>query len=147
MQIYADNKKACFDYEILETLEAGPVLSGHEVKAVKSGKASIKGSYGKILRDEAWLVGAVISPYQQGNTPLDYDQQKSRKLLLNKKEIKYLTGKSQERGLTLVPIKLYNKNGLVKLEIGVGRGKKKSDKRESIKKQDVNRQIQRELKS
>ena len=97
----------------------------------------------KIFGGGAWLVGATISPYQTNNTPPDYDSQRSIKLLLKKSELKYLTGKSQERGLTLVPIKLYNKKGLVKLEIGIGRGKKKSDKRESIKKRDVERQIER----
>lgn len=166
---YATNEKARFDYEILETLEAGVVLSGQEVKSVKRGSASIKGAYVKILgpsthstnaqsdeqgrttssgrSSEAWLLGATVPPYQAGNVPLSYDAQRNRKLLLKKSEIKYLTGKSQERGLTLVPIKLYNKNGLVKLEIGIGRGKKKSDKREKITKREVQRKIERALKS
>ena len=155
MSIYATNEKARFDYEILETLEAGLVLSGQEVKSVKRGSASIKGAYVKIFSPstssgrgtEAWLVGATIPPYQAGNASGDYDTQRSRKLLLKKSELKYLAGKSQERGLTLVPIKLYNKNGLVKLEIGVGRGKKKSDKREKITKREVQRKIERALKS
>ncbi|MDP3954619.1 MAG: SsrA-binding protein SmpB [bacterium] len=144
---FVENRKARFDYEILETLEAGLVLAGHEVKSIKSGKASIVGSFVKILGGEAWLVGATISPYQQGNISPDYDPQRSIKLLLKKSELKYLAGKGQERGLTLVPIKLYNKKGLVKLEIGIGRGKKKSDKRESIKKRDVKRQVERILKT
>lgn len=143
---YATNEKARFDYEILETLEAGIVLAGQEVKSVKRGSASIKGAYVKILANEAWLLGATIPPYQAGNVPQDYDSLRSRKLLLKQNELKYLTGKSQERGLTLVPIKLYNKNGLIKLEIGIGRGKKKTDKREKITKRETQRKIERALK-
>lgn len=143
---YATNDKARFDYEISETMEAGLVLTGQEVKSVKRGSASIKGAYVKILGGEAWLMGATVPPYQAGNAPSNYDIKRSRKLLLKKSELKYLAGKSQERGLTLVPIKLYNKNGLVKLEIGIGRGKKKSDKREKITKRDVQRKIERALK-
>ena len=146
MQIYATNEKARFDYEILETLEAGMVLLGQEVKSVKRGSASIKGAYVKILGEEAWLLGATIPPYQAGNAPAGYDALRNRKLLLKRSELKYLIGKSQERGLTLVPVKLYNKNGLVKLEIGIGRGKKKGDKREKITKREVSRKIQRALK-
>lgn len=144
---YATNEKARFDYEILETLEAGMVLTGQEVKSVRRGSASIKGAYVKILGGEAWLLGATIPPYQAGNTPASYDSLRSRKLLLKRNELKYLTGKSQERGLTLVPIKLYNKNGLIKLEVGIGRGKKKGDKREKIAKREVQRKIERALKS
>ena len=146
MQSYASNEKARFDYEILETLEAGMVLTGQEVKSVKRGSASIKGAYVKTFGNEAWLLGATIPPYQAGNVPSDYDSQRSRKLLLKRSELKYLIGKSQERGLTLVPVKLYNKNGLIKLEIGIGRGKKKADKREKITKREVQRKIERELK-
>jgi len=147
MQTYATNDKARFDYEILETFEAGLVLKGYEVKAIKDGKVSIRGAYVKILSDEAWLLGANISPYQAGNVPPDYDQQRSRKLLLKRSELKYLIGKSQEKGLTLVPLKLYNKNGLVKLEVGIGRGKKKRDKREAIIKRETKRKLSRLLKS
>ncbi|MDO8492342.1 MAG: SsrA-binding protein SmpB [bacterium] len=146
MQIYATNEKARFNYEILETLEGGFVLTGQEVKSVRRGSASIKGAYVKILGGEAWLLGATIPPYQAGNTPPGYDSLRSRKLLLKRSELKYLAGKSLERGLTLVPIKLYNKNGLIKLEIGIGRGKKKSDKREKIVKREVKRNIERALK-
>ena len=143
---YATNEKARFDYEILETLEAGVVLSGQEVKSVKRGSASIKGAYVKMHGSEAWLLGASIPPYQAGNVAAEYDSQRNRKLLLKRSELKYLYGKSQERGLTLVPVKLYNKDGLVKLEIGIGRGKKKADKREKITKREVERKIERELK-
>lgn len=146
MQIYATNEKARFDYEILETFEAGLVLAGHEVKSVKKGSASIRGAYVKILGDEAWLLGANIPPYQAGNVPPSYDAQRNRKLLLKRKELEYSIGKSQEKGLTLVPVKLYNKNGLVKLEVGIGRGKKKFEKREKIIRREVKRNIARTLK-
>jgi SsrA-binding protein len=143
MSEFAQNPKAHFDYEILETVEAGLVLRGFEVKSVKTGRASIKGAYVKILNGEPFLVGAVISPYQVGNTPAGYDAQRSRKLLLAKKQISALIGTSQAHGLTLVPLKLYDKYGLVKLLIGVARGKKKYDKRETIKKKDIARSKQR----
>ncbi len=142
---YANNPKASFDYEILETLEAGIVLKGYEAKSVKTGKVSIKGSYVKILNGEAFLVGATMSPYQAANTPDGYDPQSSRKLLLSKKQISVLVGTSQAHGLTLVPLKLYDKKGRVKLLIGIARGKKKYDKRETIKKKDVARAKQRGL--
>lgn len=140
---YATNPKAHFDYEILETIEAGIVLEGHEVKSVKTGKVSIKGAYVRILNNEPYLIGATISPYQPANTPADYDPQRSRKLLLSKKQISTLVGTSQAHGLTLVPLKLYNKRGLVKVLIGIARGKKKYDKREALKKKDIARARQR----
>ena len=143
MTVYAQNKKAAFDYEILEKFEAGIELKGHEVKAIKSGKVSLTGSYVKVLGNEIFLLGALVSPYQPNNVPKDYEEQRDRKLLLTKKEINYLIGKQKERGLTIVPIKLYNKGGKVKLEIGVARGKKKYDKREKIKKRDVERRLRR----
>ena len=143
---YADNSRARFDYDILENLDAGIVLAGHEVKAIRTGKCSIKGSYVKILQNELWLVGATIAPYQPGNTPEGYDDQRSRKLLVKKSELKYLTGKSQERGLTLVPLKIYDAHGLIKLELGVARGKKKYDKRATIKKREGQRNIRRALR-
>ncbi|MBI2058020.1 MAG: SsrA-binding protein SmpB [Candidatus Yanofskybacteria bacterium] len=143
--VYATNPKAHFDYNILEAFEAGLVLSGQEVKSVKTGKVSLRGSYVKILNTEAWLIGATISPYQQNNTPSDYDPQRTRKLLLKKKEVKYLFEKSQESGLSIVPLKLYEKKNLIKLEIGLARGKKKYDKRESMKKKEEERKIRRGL--
>ncbi len=145
MTEYANNSKAGFDYEILETLEAGIVLKGYEVKSVKTGKVSVKGSYVKIFNGEPFLIGATISPYQIANTPPDYDPQRSRKLLLSKKQISVLVGTSQAHGLTLVPLKLYGKKGFIKLLIGIARGKKKYDKRETIKKKDVARAKQRGL--
>ncbi|MBI2676346.1 MAG: SsrA-binding protein SmpB [Candidatus Yanofskybacteria bacterium] len=142
---FATNPKAYFDYNVLETFEAGLVLSGQEVKSVKNGKVSIRGAFVKILNAEAWLIGATISPYQQNNTSPDYDPQRTRKLLLKKKEVNYLFEKSQEAGLSIVPLKLYEKKNLIKLEIGLARGKKKYDKRESIKKKEEERKIRREL--
>ncbi len=143
MTVYAQNKKAAFDYEIIETFEAGIELKGHEVKAIKASKVSIKGAYVKILGKEIFLIGALVSPYQPGNVPKDYEEQRDRKLLLTKKELDYLIGKQKEKGLTIVPIKLYNKRGKIKIEIGVARGKKKHDKRETIKKRDVERRLRR----
>jgi SsrA-binding protein len=140
------NKKAHFDYEILDTIEAGIVLSGTEVKAIKTGHGSLMGAFAIIRSGEAWLINANIPPYQPKNTPKSYEPERSRKLLLNKKEINYLIGKTQEKGLTLVPIKLYNKKGKIKLEIGLGKGKKKFDKREAIKKKDMKREIERTLR-
>ena len=143
MAEYANNSKAGFDYEILETIEAGLVLEGHEVKSIKTGKASIKGSYVKIINEEPYLIGANISPYQPANTPKDYDPQRSRKLLLSKNEISTLIGTSQAHGLTLIPLKIYGKKGRLKLLIGVARGKKKYDKREAIKRKDAQRAKER----
>lgn len=131
---------------MLETFEAGLVLKGYEAKAIKNGKASIRGAYVKILNGEAWLLGATVSPYQPGNVPPNYDQQRNRKLLLKRSELKYLIGKSQEKGLTLVPLKLYNKNGLIKLEFGIGRGKKKHDKRAKIVERETKRKLARALR-
>lgn len=136
---YASNPKAFFDYDILETIEAGIVLEGHEVKAIKTGRASIKGSYVKMMNEEPLLIGATISPYQPANAPKNYDPQRSRKLLLSKKEISKLIGLSQSQGLTLIPLKFYGKKGLVKLLVGIARGKKKYDKREVLKKKDIAR--------
>ena len=145
MADHASNPKAAYNYEILETIEAGLVLEGHEVRAIKTGKVSIKGSYVKILNEEPFLIGATISPYQPANTPADYDSQRSRKLLLSRKEISKLIGLSQSQGLTLIPLKFYSKKGLIKLLVGIARGKKKYDKRETIKKRDIARAKQRGL--
>lgn len=118
-------------------------MEGHEVKAIKTGKASIKGAYVKIVDGAPYLIGANISPYQPANTPKDYDPQRSRKLLLSKKEISALVGTSQAHGLTLVPLKIYAKKGRLKLLVGIARGKKKYDKRESIKRKDIQRTKER----
>ncbi|MGM0439046.1 MAG: SsrA-binding protein SmpB [Patescibacteria group bacterium] len=146
MSTLSKNRKAYHDYEILEEFEAGMVLNGQEVKAIKKGKISLKGAYIVIREEEAFLIGVNIPPYQPKNAPDDYDPKRSRKLLLTKKQIKYLMGKSNERGLTLVPLKVYTKKGLIKLKFGVCRGKKKYDKRKKIKDREVDRNLRRRMK-
>lgn len=143
MAEYADNSKAGFDYEILETLEAGLVLLGMEVKAIKTGKASIKGAYVKIINGVPQLIGATIAPYQPANTPKTYDPQRTRKLLLSKKQINTLGGLLKSQSLTLIPLKLYDTHRKIKLLIGIARGKKKYDKRATLKKKDIARSRQR----
>lgn len=146
MKVLAENKKAYFTYQILEKYEAGIVLIGQEVKSIKSGRISLKGSYVVLKREEMYLIGANIPPYQPKNAPKDYEPERSRKLLLNKSEIKHLIGKTKEKGLTLVPLKVYTKRGKIKLEFGIAKGRKKHDKRELIKKREAEREIERELK-
>lgn len=141
-----EHKKAHFNYEILDTYEAGIELTGSEVKALKSKKGSLEGAYVIIRGAEAFLVGATIPPYQPGNTPEDYDPMRPRRLLLTKKEIAELAGKEGQKGLTLVPISVYNKGNKLKLSFAVARGKKKYDKREDIKKREAKRDIERTLK-
>ncbi len=142
----AENKKAYFDYNIMETFEAGLVLEGHEVKSIKSGRSSIQGAYAIIRANEAYILGMHVPPYQEANTPTDYDPDRTRKLLLTRKEIAYLTGKTAEKGLTLIPLKMYTEHGLCKLLLGLGKGKKKTDKRETIKTRESKRHIGRTLK-
>jgi SsrA-binding protein len=139
------NKKAYFDYEISETFEAGIELLGHEVKAVRTGKASLVGSLVKIYGGQVWLVGATIGPYQVKNTSSDFEPTRSRRLLIKKKEIITLIGKTAAKNLTLVPLKLYNKRGIIKLEIGLGVHRNKSDKRETIRKRETGRNIREHL--
>lgn len=147
MKILAENKKAYFDYQILEKFEAGLVLIGQEVKSIKSGRISLKGAYVILRNEEPYLIGANIPPYQPKNAPADYNPERSRKLLLSKSEIKKLIGKTKEKGLTLKPLKIYTKNGKIKLEFGIGKGKKKADKREIIKKRETEREIDKALKN
>lgn len=146
MPTIAYNRKATYDYEILEKFEAGLVLAGHEVKAVKTGHISLRGSFVTIKGNEAFLLNASIPPYQPKNTPPDYDSERSRKLLLHKSEIKSLIGKQKQKGLTLVPLKVYTKRGKIKLEFGLGRGKKKVDKRQQIAEREAKRRIDRAMK-
>jgi len=145
MSVLAENKRAYFDYEILETYEAGLVLYGCEVKAIKTGHISLKGSYVVIKNREAFLINAFIPPYQPANTPSEYGPERSRKLLLKKLELESLIGKSKQKGLTLIPLKLYTKHRKVKLEFAIARGKRKIDKREMIKKREVEREMRRHL--
>ncbi|MFH0840737.1 MAG: SsrA-binding protein SmpB [bacterium] len=151
MPILAINKKARFDYEFLDTFEAGIMLTGAEVKSAKAGQVNLKGSYINIKSvkhglPEVQLIGTHIAPYKYAGEQKDYDPIRSRKLLLNKKEIETLLGKQKEKGLTLVPIKLYTKGSLIKLEFAVAKGKKNYDKREDKKQKDISRDLKRELK-
>ena len=146
MKTLALNKRAKYDYDILEKFEAGLMLKGYEVKAIRFGRISLKGAYVIVKNDEAFLINADIPPYQPKNVPEDYKPDRTRKLLLHKKEIKSLIGKGREKGLTLVPIKVYDKKGKLKLEFGIGRGKKKIDKRELIKKRETEKEIRRKLR-
>lgn len=146
MPALLENKKAYFDFEVLEKLEAGLELRGFEVKSLRQGRGSILGSRAIIRGEEAYIVGMDIPPYQPKNAPADYEPQRTRRLLLQKSEIKYLIGKAEERGLTIIPIKVYTKGPRIKIEIAVVRGKKKYDKREKIKERDTKRKIERTLK-
>ncbi len=140
------NRKARHDYFIEETYEAGLVLKGSEVKSLREGKANLKDSSARILRGEAFLLNAHISPYSAANQ-FNHDPTRSRKLLLHRKEIERLSVKSAERGLTLVPLRLYFKEGKAKVEVAVARGKKLYDKRESLKRKESRREVERSLKS
>ncbi|MEE8131486.1 MAG: SsrA-binding protein SmpB [Candidatus Paceibacterota bacterium] len=140
------NKRAYFDYQILETLEAGIELKGFEVKSIKTGRINLAGSYAVIRDNQAWLLNADIPPYQPKNMPEDYDSKRTRRLLLQTSEIKNLIGRTQEKGLTLVPLKVYTKNRRIKIEIGLAKSRKKRDKRELIKKREVEREIRKIIK-
>ena len=142
----AENRRAYHDYEVLEKFEAGLELKGLEVKALKNNKGSVAGSRVIVRGGEAYIVGMEISPYQPKNTPSDYDSQRTRRLLLKKREIQYLSGKSEQKGLTLVPLVVYSKSGFLKLSFGVAKGLKKYDKRERLKEKESARKIERELK-
>jgi SsrA-binding protein len=147
MKIYSENKKAIFDYEVLEKYEAGLVLFGQEVKSIKTGHINLSGSYVAIKNVEPFLVGVKVPPYQPNNAGADYNEERQRKLLLNKKEINYLIGKTKTKGFSLIPLKIYDNNGRIKLEFGLAKGKKKYNKKEKIKERDVEREVNRELHS
>ncbi len=146
MGILAENRKARFEFEILEAFEAGLELFGFEVKAVKSHKMSLEGSYVFPRRGEFYLVGANVAPYQPKNTPKEYDPARDRKLLLHKKEINYLIGKAAMKGLTILPLKVYTKGARIKIEIAIARRMKKHDQRSRIKEREDKRKIERTLK-
>ncbi len=138
------NKKANFNYDIKETYSAGLELFGFEVKSLRKGQGSLDGSHITIRGKEAYLVNSFIPPFQENNTPMDYDPRRNRKLLLTSKEIEEIGKVEKTKGLTIVPISVYNKGKVLKIDIGVGTGKKKFDKRESIKKSNVERDTRRE---
>lgn len=146
MMSYAENRKARFDYEILEKYEAGIELLGTEVKTVRDGRMSLEGAFSIVRGGECFLINSNIPPYQPKNADKDYDPLRNRKLLLTKKEIAELAGTEKNKALTIVPISVYNKGRKIKVEIALVKGKKKHDKRESIKKRDVERDIRRTLK-
>ncbi len=140
------NKRAFYDYEITDRFEAGINLNGAEVKAIKQEHADLTGSYVRIMGSEAYLVNAKVFPYEYAR-PENYQEDRTRKLLLHKKEIISLKSKTDGANLTLVPISFYDKNGLIKLEVGVGKGKRKFDKKEAKKRADLNRELEQELAS
>jgi SsrA-binding protein len=139
-RIVATNRRARHEYEILETLEAGLVLRGTEVKALRTGQVNFKDSYATVRGGEAWLLGCHISPYSHG-TDANHDPERDRKLLLHAREITRLTGKVAERGLTIVPLKLYFKGGRAKIELGLARGKKLHDKRATLRERETRREM------
>lgn len=146
MSTIVTNKRARFDYEILETYEAGIVLTGQEVKSVRGGNVSLAGAFVTIRENEAWLTNAHIGAFAKAGPITGYDPTRSRKLLLNRREIATLLGKRKQVGLTLLPLSLYTKRNRLKLEIGLARGKKKYEKREHIKKRDTERSIREAMK-
>ena len=140
-----NNRKAKYDYEIIDTIEAGIVLTGTEIKSIRNGKANLKDSYATIKNGEAVLINMHISPYEQGNN-FNHSETRTRKLLLHKKEILKLNDKIHMEGFTLVPIKLYFKGRVAKILLGIAKGKKTYDKREAIKKRDIERDIKSRMK-
>lgn len=142
----SDNRKARFQYEILETFEAGIQLKGTEVKSVRAGKVNLGDGYVLIRQNEAWLLNVHISPYQASGEYFNHDPRRDRKLLLHRKEIRRLIGQLEQKGLTLVPLKMYLKGSLVKVLLGLGRGKKLHDKRETLKRRQDERDMSRALK-
>ena len=145
MKNYAENKKAKFDYDILETLEAGLLLTGQEVKSIRTGQASLKSAYVTLHGNQALLTNAHIPKYKFAGQVKDYDPEHSRPLLLKQKEINYLRGKLEQKGLTIVPLALYNSGRHVKATIAIARGKKQFDKRRTIKKRETDIEIRRAL--
>lgn len=142
----AVNRRARHDFHIDETYEAGIVLTGSEVKSARAGKVQLKDSYGRIERGEVWLFNAHISPYAAA-AQFGHEPTRSRKLLLHKREIEHLIGKVKERGLTLVPLRMYFRHGHAKVELGLARGKKLYDKRAALKEREVRREVDRAMKS
>ncbi len=147
MTTYLSHKKAHFDYEVLQTYEAGIVLSGHEVKSVRANRGKLEGGFVIIRGGEAFLVGVNINPYQPNNQLKKYDAERARKLLLKKKELAEIEKQTETAGLTAIPLTLYNSGRNIKLKLAVVKGKKKHDKRESIKARDTKRDIERILKT
>lgn len=146
-KVLADNRQARFTYEILDSYEAGVALKGTEVKSIRAGKVNLRDGYAQVKDGEVWLLNVHISPHNMTNQAYNHDPRRPRRLLLHKAEIRKLIGKVEEKGLTLVPLKLYLKGGRVKVNIAIGRGKKLHDKRESLKKKQEKREIARMIKN
>ena len=144
-KLIVDNRRARHDYHLFDRVEAGLVLTGTEVKSLRDGRASLQKAYAEVRGDEAWLVGAHISVYEQGNRE-NHDPDRDRKLLLHRKELDSIAGRTRERGLTLVPTRLYFRNGRAKVELALARGKEQRDKRRDIAKRDAQRDIERALR-
>ena len=140
--VFAENRKARHDYTVLETIECGIVLTGTEVKSVRHAEVSLSGAYGAVLKGELWLVGADIAAYRFGNR-FNHEPKSMRKLLVHAKEVRDLQLKTEAKGLTLIPLKMYLKNGRVKLDLGVCRGKQLHDKRDALKQKAMRRDIER----
>ncbi|HAN75405.1 MAG TPA: SsrA-binding protein [Planktothrix sp. UBA8407] len=145
-KIVSDNRKARYLYEILETYEAGIALEGTEVKSIRAGKVNLQDAYALIRGGEAWLLNAHISPFEKASVYFNHDPRRTRKLLLHKEQINKLLGQVEQKGLTLVPLKMYFKGGRVKVDIAVGRGKKLHDKRDAIRQKDDKRAMERAMK-
>lgn len=146
IKIISDNRQARFLYEILETYEAGIELLGTEVKSIRAGKVNLRDGYALIRNGEVWLINVHISPYEASGQYFNHDPRRTRKLLLHRKEISKLIGQVEQKGLTLVPLKMYFKGSLVKVSLGLGRGKKLHDKRETLKRRQDEREMARLLK-
>lgn len=146
MPSLASNRKAFHNYSIENTLEAGIALFGHEVKSVKTGQATLTGAYVTIRNGQAFLRNAYIGKFKQASNIESHDESRERKLLLHKNEINRLQATTKEKGLTLIPLELYTKKGLIKLKIGIAKGKKQFDKRETIKKKETKRKLDRALR-
>ena len=140
--VFAENRKARHDYTVLETIECGIVLTGTEVKSVRHGEVSLSGSYGAVLKGELWLVGADIAAYKFGNR-FNHEPKSMRKLLVHAKEVRDLQLKTEAKGLTLIPLRVFLKNGRIKVDLGVCRGKQLHDKRDALKKKAMRRDLER----
>jgi SsrA-binding protein len=145
-KVIATNRKARHDYHIIDTMETGIILTGTEVKSLRQGRANLKDSYARVDREEVYLFNTHISPYAEGSYN-NHEPMRQRKLLLHRKEIRKLIGKVQEKGLTMVPLKLYFKNGKVKVQLAIVRGKREYDKRRDIDKRESQREISRHMKN
>jgi SsrA-binding protein len=144
--VVAENRKARHDYDVEETVEAGLVLTGSEIKSVRAGRVNLRGSFARVINDEVFLFEAHISPYEQSGTYFNHDPTRRRKLLLHRREISRLDGLVRQKGMTLVPLRIYFKGRRAKLELAVARGKKNYDRREDIAKRESQRDIERAMK-